>query len=138
MDDNKIVEDPNYVEHKIDNIKNTRELEEKQKQAEFEKNMQNIDFKRDHYMSELEKIYNRIPLGMYYKAEYEEITEKYNETIDEMETLTEDKDFLDAISRFEKYRAKKLPAKKVYLILAIFFTVLLVGIVTYFIIAARV
>ena len=36
--------------------------------------MENLDFRRDYYMSELEKMYDRIPTDMYYKSEYEQIT----------------------------------------------------------------
>ncbi|MCR5231131.1 MAG: hypothetical protein K6B64_00620 [Acholeplasmatales bacterium] len=125
------------VEHRIDNIVGAREMEEKRKQAEFLKKMENLDFRRDYYMSELEKMYDRIPTDMYYKSEYEQITNKYNEFIDKMEQLENDEDFKKLLNEFESYRKKRLSANKAYYFLAIFFTAILVGIVVYLIIAGR-
>ena len=137
MDDNEQLEknnsqaeDPNIVEHKIENIIATRDLLEQQRKEVFERKMEeDIDFRRDHYMSLLEKAYNMIPIDAYFKAEYEEIKEKYNSLIDRMEKLESKEELEACISEFEQYKSKKFDSKKVYRILFILFIIVVIGIV---------
>ena len=123
-------EDSKYVEHKIENIIAARELEEKRRQADLEKKIkEDLDFRRDYYMSELERAYDRVPTEAYFKAEYEEITDKYNSLIDRMETLESEEELKACLDEFENYRRKKFDSKKVYNILLILFLLVIVGIV---------
>lgn len=139
MDDEKKPEsNQEMVNRRIENIIGARELEEARQKREHERKMQDLDYKRDYYMSELEKKYNMIPLEAYYKAEYEQITDKYNSIIDKMEVATEDEEFIRLTKEFDKYKNKRFSEKKVYTILLILFFIGLAGLLLYFILASRI
>lgn len=80
-----------------------RQREEALKQEFHEENMKNdINYKRGYYQRQLEVAFKMIPKENYYKDEYEGMVELYNKYFDKMNTLTEDKDFLDLIEKYKK------------------------------------
>lgn len=126
------------VNHRIENIISAKENEEAREKRELEKKLENLDFRRDYYMSELEKIYDRIPAEAYCQLEYEQITDKYNSIIDKMEVAETEEEFKKLIKEFEHYRGKRFSEKTVYTVLLILFLVGLGGLFLYFFLASRI
>lgn len=125
------------VNQKIENIKSARENQEERDKKELERKLENLDFRRDYYMSELEKKYNMIPQEQYCKEEYEQITNKYNSIIDRMEVAEKTEEFIELTKEFEQYKSKRLSEKVVYNVLLVLFLLALGGFILYLVLYSR-
>ena len=119
------------IEQKIDNIEKSFDAESKREEAEFRENIKDRTFRIKHYTYILDREYVSIPNDNFFSAEAEQITKKYKECKEKLQTLNTEEELKAVIDEFLAYKKSRVNAKVVGTILISSFAILFIGFILY-------